>query len=186
MSSTLNSGVAVSTGATGTFCDQSDVEFIWSSFGVLVRLDDDAGGSADSGVMDWWLEKAAGDVRKCLQPRYSEAVLSDNDWVTKCTAHFAARGIALRRGNGIPEGLQAECDQYRKDLEKMQQGLMHLPADAGGPEAPALDNLPSVSNMVIDGRYKRAKVRRIPSTSTGGNQTTGRQQFNVQETTPYG
>lgn len=171
--------------AVTVYCTATDVGYIWSTFGITVREDDDFDGAADTGISAAMIEKATVDVNRCLLGRYTVAVCAASAWVKWATTIMACCDIARRRGMPVPEPLEAECQRYRDILERIRLGEEDLTTDTGV-APPALDNLPFVSNLTPDLRYKRAKIRRVPTTSTGGNQTSGRQQHVQDEYLPYG
>ncbi len=171
--------------AVTAYCTTTQLTQLWSQFGMNVRLDDNEDGLADSGVADAVIEKSTTTVNRYLLQRYTVAVCAASAWVKWCTAVIAACDLARRRGNPVPEALADEEQRYLEALANILAGKENLVTD-DGVAPPALDNTPTVSNMMIDGRYRRAKVRRIPATSTGGTQSGGRLQNNVNDFWPYG
>lgn len=161
-----------------TYCAQDDIEAVWSIFGVAVRLDDDQDGYPEVNVQAV-IEQATSQMNRFLFRRYSSATIATTTWAKWCCASMAAMLLARRRGNEIPASLEQEVADYREALVAISKGQEDLTAD-DGPAAPIWDETPAVSNLAIDGRWTRAKVRRVPSTSTGGPQNNnGRIQNNT-------
>lgn len=178
---TLAYTLAAST--TATYCTRPDVDAIWSEFGVTARLDDNIDGSADAGIFDLVLDKCATDINLYLMQRYPVATLQASPWVRWCCAVFAARDLARRRGNPVPPPLQAEYERYLEACKAIAANQLILPG-VNGLSLPQFDDLPSVSNLTIDGRYHRGKIRRVPSTSTRAAPGDGVKRNDMVET-PY-
>lgn len=153
-------------------CAQSDVEDIWSEEGVEGRFDDGMHGALDAtdeARILRFIERASADVSSYLKKRYSLADFAGTSPPTNTpaqvkywTAVVAAYYSGTRRGLSVPKTLE---DQYKwvfETLQKIIDGELDL-ADVND----SFEHLPCVSNFVIDGRYKNAKVRKIISTSTG-------------------
>jgi len=113
------------------------------------------------------LERATCDMNFYLFRAYSVAVIAGSAWASHCCASLAACYLGRRRGNPVPESLEAECRRYTEQLEMIFKGKAFLPADTGL-ALPKHDDRPSVSNMTIDLRFFRTKIRRVLVTSTGG------------------
>lgn len=143
------------------YCTQTEVENIWSEEGVINRTDDSPEGVLDSSEVTAVIEQASSRIDMFLSRRYSTAALGSSDWVTWCCAYLSACLLSKRRGNPCPESIGAECQKYLEWLAEVRDGVMDLPG-----VSPEQDTLPAVSNMTVDGRFRRAKVRRVPSTST--------------------
>jgi phage gp36-like protein len=161
-----------------TYCTQEDVEALLSEFGVLDRLDDDQDGTADAGLMTAGIAKASADVNQRLLQRYDVSQLLLSDWVKYCTAHLATAWLCRRRGLTVPEELAAEVKTYLDDLKRIRDGHDDLSVN-DGLALPSVDSTPTVSNMIVDGRYRRNKVRRVPSTSSGQHPAGGLNNYPV-------
>lgn len=173
---TTTASAASQAGTPGTvdsvtlYCSEADVDFVWSSFGVDVRADDDANGIADDGVVNLAIQRASLLVNRYVLHRYTVAACQASTWLRWATAYIAAEVLGKRRGNSIPESLASEVAEYFQELERIKTGQDHLMGDSG-PSTPRYDSRPIVSNMTVDPRYARNKVRRVPSTSTGPGNT---------------
>lgn len=167
--------------AVTPYCTSTNVERVYSTFGVTSATDDDFDGDSDDDIVDDLIEKATSDVNRYLFPRgYTVAVCAASTWVKWCTAVLACNDICRHRGNPIPLPLAEEAQRYRDALQAILDGNADLTTD-DGMAPPSLDNSPTVSNLTVDGRYPRAKIRRVPSTSTGGHQTAGRKEHVMPE-----
>lgn len=152
--------------AVTALCSQTDVEFVWSSFGVVTRLDDDYDGTADTGLMTKGIEKATTDVLWYLS-RFALSVVQGSAWVKWATAYVAAVTIARRRGMSCPDGLLLEAEDYLAKLQQIKDGAP-LIVDDGTQAPPRLDGSgPVATNYTVDMRRPRTKVRRVPVSSTG-------------------
>lgn len=154
------------------YCTQNDVEFVWSDYGVALRIDDrDA--SQSTARMTQALEKATVDVNSYLFEAYPVESLQNNAWVKWATAYFCAVDLARRRGNGVPEEMAAEYERYKETLAGIKGGNAALVSDTGL-AAPRFDTLPMFSNLRVDSRFAQ-KVRRDTRSSTRTPQAPTRQ-----------
>lgn len=160
------------------YCTAAEIQAVWSAFGVNVRLDDDLDGVADQDISAV-IEQATSRINGFVLRRYAVDACTQSTWLKWCCATFSAALLARRRGNDIPQSLIDETKDYRDLLDEIKAGSFDLPAD-DGPAAPLSDESPAISNLTIDGRWTRAKIRRVPTTSTGGPQANnGRIQSNA-------
>lgn len=169
--------------AVTALCTQANVEAILSQYGVEASLEDNADGMIDAtvdGAASDFLEKASADVCFYLFQRYEIAAITASAWAKWTAAIFCARDMMTRRGNPCPDSLQREYDKREELLKAIALGTFSLPGDTGLAN-PQFDESPTVSNMTVDGRYHRRKVRRVPTTSTGGVPQGGVQQINANE-----
>lgn len=148
------------------YAQSADVVFVWGQYGADLRLDDNEDGAQETGYMANALEIATTEINSLLFGRYSVATLAASPWVKWACAYLAAEIIGRRRGSGVPASLQEQTGSYRETMRQIKAGNEYLPADTGM-AAPSSDHSPSHSNMEIDSRYHRRKVRTIRDTSTG-------------------
>ena len=163
-------------------CDKEDIEDIWSEEGVEGRFDDGMNGALtapDNLRIDRFIERASADVASMLKKRYSQTDFAGAGTpptntpaqVKYWTAVVAAYYAATRRGLSAPQTL---IDQYQfvmNSLQKVIDGEIDL-AEVND----SFEHLPTVTNFVIDGRYKNAKVRKTFNTSTGSRPVGGRKE----------
>lgn len=151
--------------AITAYADQDDVEFVLGQYGLRVRVSDSGDGAPETGWVANGLEVGAVTINRLLFTRYAMATLQAATWVKWVNAYLAAEVFCRRRGNGVPASLVEVCDEYRIQLKEIKDGAL-LPADTGL-AAPVSDHSPAHSNLEIDSRYHRRKVRTVRDTSTG-------------------
>jgi hypothetical protein len=182
-STTFTDGVPVApvfyTSPVYLFASQVDVEFVWSQFGVNVRLDDNLDGASDAGLMNRALEKASVKINFMLCQIYAVSVVRQTQWAKWCCAYITAVTIARRRGNPVPEDLVLEAQDYIDELTAISQGESYLILDNGTIAPPIHDNSGTVSNLVVDNRYWSARIRRRAVNSTVAQQEGNRKQFDA-------
>lgn len=150
---------------TPTYCTRADIEAAWNPAAVLAAADDDNNGSLSSDEeahIARAIERAAGWMHAYLEVRYPLADLIDNAWCRDCNAALAAYLLALRQGDDISAGIQAEYERYVNDLAEIRDGRQRVPQVTLSRE-----HAPTVSSFVVDLREPRAKIRRVPEISTG-------------------
>lgn len=160
------------------YCTIAEIEAIYSIFGVNAQLDDDQDGYGEVNV-GAIIEQASSLMNRYLLKRYSATTIAASTWAKWCCATFGAVLLARRRGNEVPASITADIEDYKATLEAIGKGQEDLIAD-DGPAAPVWDETPALSNLTVDGRFTRQKIRRISTTSTGGGQVAnGRMQNNA-------
>jgi phage gp36-like protein len=164
---------------TQTYCNQADLEALWSAAAVLRSADDDEDGAlsaAEEGYIARAIERAANKMNACLETRYALAALSGNTWCRDCNAAIAAYLVATRRGNPAPEHIAREYASFFDDLNDIRAGRLKVP-QAGDTH----ETIPTVTNFDTDLHESRSKVRRVGETSTGGPPPSGRKSHPAQE-----
>lgn len=162
-------------------CEKSDVEDIWSEEGVEGRFDDGMNGALtapDNLRIDRFIERASADVASYLKKRYSQADFagasapSDTPAQVKYwTAVVAAYYAGTRRGLSVAKTLEDQYQFVMATLQKVIDGDLDL-----SEVNDSFEHLPTVTNFVVDGRYKNAKVRKTFNTSTGSRPVGGRKE----------
>ena len=158
-----------------TYCTQTDIEAIWPPDEVLASVDDDASGTlsaAEEALIDRAIERAAGKMNAYLQPRYTLAALAANEWCRDTNALLAAYFLATRRGTAASAPMQDQFNACLADLTAIAAGCLAVPGAAESFEA-----TPTVTNFTTDLSQPRAKVRRVPETSTGSDPPPGRKSW---------
>lgn len=154
-----------------TYCSVTDVESILSAEGVSFASDDDRSGiiTADeidflNDVLQWTQSK----INYYLVQWYDLATIPGNTWIKWCHACFAACQLMRRRGNSVPDGLILQEAQYLEWLEQVRTNRALIPPD-GDSDAKLLKSGAgmTMSNQVVDSRFRRAKIRYVPQISTG-------------------
>lgn len=162
------------------YCDIDEVENILSEDGVTNRTDDSPESVRADSEVTACIEQATSIINGYLSRRYSFSALATSTWIKWCCAYLSACRLAKRRANACPEPIAAECRQYLDWLKEIRDGVMDVPEIA-----PEVDMLPTVSNLTVDGRFTRQKVRRVPSTSTGSPPTPPVTQKDTVDFWPY-
>ena len=160
---------------TQTYCEQSDIEAIWSAAAVLRAVDDDQDGAlsaTEAGYIARAIERAANHINANLELRYRLADLAANTWCRDANALLAAYLLATRRGNPASEQLQEQYELLFDDLHEIRRGRLKVPEVAEG-----VESIPTVTNFTVDPRQAQAKVRRVTRTSTGSPPAGGRKSF---------
>lgn|GEM_PF-1784958 len=138
------------------YCNETDVQNLLSSIGELARLDDDGTGSVTNGSAGWIqaANYATARVLAFCQRRYDDIDLATsymvNEWATVIAAHW----LCSRRGNPVPESLQALLASTKEDLQAVKAGSLDVP-QIGTRNA----DKPKWSNVRIDGRYATKQIR---------------------------
>ncbi len=175
--------------ALTTYCNEANLDSILSAFGVVVRANDDLDGSNSAGADFTAQESAIADcitqatvkINHKLIQRYGVQTLVGSSWVKWACAYLAARALCIRRNNPPPDSVVTECDEIERELAGIYRNEAHLITDSGLPATPRIAGRMTVTNYTVDSRYARGKVRRVPTTSTGGSQGPGLIQQNMRE-----
>jgi hypothetical protein len=137
---------------------QGEVESIFSSLAVQLRLDDDDDLVPTTQYMTDAIIEASDTAYEYLLHYYDGSVLETSTWVRRRVAYIAAHILSRRCGN--PAQYSDEYDKAISDFERIRNGLWFIPRMSTKD-----DFTPTVSNQVVDYRYSRAKLRTDPVTS---------------------
>ena len=140
------------------YCTQTQIEQALSVAGVLLRVDDDADGTIDSGVeadsiTDARIE-ATETVNYYCWSKYTPARLSESNWVNRQAVALAAYAICSRRGNPPPQIIVERAEKAEEMLKAV--------ADKGRviPNLPMRRSLaPDVINQRVDARFQWKVLR---------------------------
>lgn len=146
-----------------TYCVEADIERIWSAEGLDYRADYNGDGQNNADVITDVIEETTEDINVYLLERYTAATLATSAWVTRKCAFLAAYELALKRGNSPPES----WERKREELLLLLDEIHHRRKDVPGIIESA-NRTPAMSNLHMDMRYNRSKIRVVPSISTGG------------------
>jgi hypothetical protein len=151
-----------------TYCSQSDVENLLSSYGVKLRLDDDGDGISDSGKATAVLEMGANEYNRYVRQRYSVAELAPNgtaaDAVRFDCAIICARWACIRRGNPVPDSIKTVYDEVVEFLKSC--GSPTSPTIIPGVVSECAKGLaPATRNYGVDLRHRNAIIRVQRATS---------------------
>ena len=148
-----------------TYCTKAEIERFLSVQGVVNMADHDEDGIVEAGVIDDAIAEAKGEIDLFCRGRYSEAGLASSTLVNNWAVTIAASALCELRGNTVPDSLNRRVTRIIETLlPKIQTGELNLPGLAF-----ANDSRPAMSNLTVDRRYARSKVRVTQINST--NQT---------------
>lgn len=112
------------------FCTQADLEAVLSAHGVRLRLDDDQSGTATSGEIAYltlirgWASET---VLMYCNDRYAPSILATSPLVNGWTTYLAAYELCFRRGNAVPDPIQAQAERTEDTLREIQEGRLRIP-----------------------------------------------------------
>lgn len=143
------------------YCTESDIERLFSLDGITSFADHDQDGDSDAGVVDDCINEAAQEIELYCRQRYTQASLQASTLINRWATALATLFLCERRGNPPPESLHAKVTRIYERLQAILEGTMSLPGLAlNGGQRPAF------SNLTIDRRHTRNKVRRTASNSS--------------------
>ena len=119
---------------------------------------------ADDDVIQDCIEQASDELTGFLRKRYDETALSADRQVERWATVLACYYLTERRGNPVPDSLALEYEKLMGQdglVRQAMNGTYYLPCS----ERRNI-NTPAFSNMTVDRRYAREKVRVIPNNSS--------------------
>jgi len=146
------------------YTSKSEMSSIWGSLGVTLHADDDDDGVNDSNeeaLIDDVVLDATDEANNFLLHHYTDVVLAASKWVRRRTSWIGCHLLSRRRGNGptFTDEFDRIIDEFTASMEERLWIPRLTPRD---------DFSPAMSNLDIDYRYRRRKIRVIRLTSTGG------------------
>lgn len=163
------------------YCTETELEQVLSEHGVTARLDDTDVGTAVSGYADACIEKATATINRYLLTRYTVAICAASTWVKWATATYASLVVCRHRNLTPPQSLIDEWKEvYEEALNAIRRNQEDLMADTG----PAAQRFPMgmrLSNLTVDGRYLRQKVRVTAANSIDGTAQSSQPQRRTQD-----
>lgn len=144
------------------WCTLAEVEDLLSANGVSASTNDNYDNSvADATIVDNAIARGRTILSQYLVQKYDiEVITSSAEWVKWAAATFAAIEIMRRKGGVVPPGLQELYEQYTEFLKNVQSGTFQVPG-LYPRSSPGI----SVSNITMDNRYNRAKIRVVSTIS---------------------
>ena len=161
--------------STYTYCTRADLESLWTPAEVLAAADDDADGelsSAEEAHIAWAIEMAAAEMNAYLELRYTLDDLVQNAWCRGANAVLAVGLLAGRQGLELPSNWTEQRAATLEALRDIAAGARLVPQAVSRHET-----LPMVTNFTTNLAQPRAKIRRVPDTSTGSPPSGGRKSF---------
>lgn len=145
------------------FCTKADMQTQLSLYGLIAFSDHEETGSEDDIVIDAMRLQATQELEGYLTPLYDTDQLASSSLVARWCAILACCDLTRTRGNQVPESLYDACEKITA------KGGMIDQTKAGTFIIPGLirksTNAPSFSNLTIDRRYRREKIRVIRANS---------------------
>lgn len=140
-----------------TFTSREEIERVYSTIGVALRLDDMETSDADT-MMSEIVDAATATIASYLLMFYDMAAVSDVSWVRRRATIIGCYYLSMRRANGTQ--FNAE---YQRIMEELQQFLKYphpmIPGDDGYPAPVRTSNIPTASSYIVDDRNRRRKLR---------------------------
>jgi len=144
------------------WCTQTEIEDLMSANGVSVSTNDSQGNSvSDATIVANAIERGQSKLAQYLTQKYDiSTITSANVWIKWAAATFAAVEIMRRKGGVVSAGLQEIYEEYLAILNDVKNGPGLIP-DLLQRTTPGM----AVSNMTIDNRYAKAKMRVVGTIS---------------------
>lgn len=146
------------------FCEKDDMVRYMSLAGVIAFSDHEQTGEENDDVIDDCREQATDELIGQLLKLYEPAELAKSRLVTRWATVLACYYLCRTRGNPVPDSLHEAYDKLTMDggtLAKVLDNQFYIPDIARRGVS-----VPTFSNMTIDRRYRREKVRVIRSISS--------------------
>lgn len=143
------------------YCTVRDIERFLSTAGVDSFADHDFDGYREAGVVDDAIQFAAAQIRNALCSRYESSSLVGNETVREWNMILAARRVCSSRANPIPDTVEL---RYQEAVEAMR-----MIGRGDGSLCGVLQkstNVPTWSNLRVDRRYDRERIRVVKETSS--------------------
>ena len=146
-------------------CDREDMIRHFSYRGIVSFSDHDQCGEEDVEVLDDCIERASDELEGYLYPLYRSESLPLSRTVRHWATVVACFFLCEKRGNPVPDSLY---DEYMRIMQipgglvdRTRRGIFVLPC------IPRTNvNVPSFSNLTVDRRYRREKIRVIEANSS--------------------
>ena len=144
-----------------THTTQAEMESIFGVDAILMRVDDndsDSLESTETTYLEDVIDEATVELETYLIHRYALATITASTWARRACAYIAIHILSQRRGDP-----GQYCDRYTHYLEQLtriRDGKGVLPRSGTRHEEGAL-----MSNLVVDDRHARAKLRVQPDIS---------------------
>lgn len=156
-----------------TYITRADIESVFSHTGVSLRVDD----LTNSTVLDnFWNEliyEATDIINQYCEMFYAPSDLATSYWVKTRAKWVGAYLLSQRRGN--PALFLQRYEEIIEELIAVSQGELLIP------RLPTREDLvPTLSNQVVDDRFRIRKLRTHPEISTGNS--SGRQDLSIEPT----
>ncbi len=121
---------------------------------ALMASDHEEDGEPNSDVIEDAINWATEEIDMYATQRYSESGLSGSELVSRWCTLLAAYFLSQTRGNPPPAAWEEMVKRLYDNLTKIASGTLKLPG-----VSLRADMRPTMSNVVIDRRYRRSKAR---------------------------
>ena len=157
-----------------TYTSRADIEGVFSAVGVSLRVDDLTSTTALTAFWNDLIYEATDIINQYCEMYYAPADLATSYWVKVRTKWIGAYLLSQRRAN--PALFLQRYEEIIEELIQVSQGMLIIP------RLPTRSELvPSLSNLIVDDRYRIRKLRVHPEISTG--RTSSRQELSVEPVT---
>jgi len=149
---------------TVPFCEKTDLVKLMSLSGVIAFSDHEQTGEENDDVIDDCREQATDEIIGWLLKLYEPTELAKSRLVTRWATVLACYYLCRTRGNPVPDSIHEAYDKLTADggtISKVLDGQFYIPDIARRGVS-----VPAFSNMTVDRRYRREKVRVIKSISS--------------------
>ena len=147
-----------------TFTSQEEIERIYSTLAVNLRVDD-LSTNNKTNLFNELVNLATSAVASYTLRYYNNANLINAAWVRRRATIIAAYYLSMRRANGTQFGME-----YQRVMEELEKFLTSIPPfipdDVGGLVPVRTSMIPTVSRQIVDDRYRHDKLRRVRDQST--------------------
>lgn len=150
------------------YTSRAEMASIFTTLALDTRVDDDRSetvSASEETLLEECIEEATDIFNAYLLPFYTDTNLALSRWVRRRCSYVACYLLSQRRGNPAQF-----ADRYAAILEEIQR-IAKGPGINGNPHIPRIpvrqDNRPSLSNLKIDNRYRRSKIRTDTNTAAG-------------------
>ena len=138
--------------------EQAAMERLFSAAGITAFSDHEQTGETDEDVVQDAIYDASEEILGAVFNRYEPEQVARSRVVRTWATFLACYYLCLRRGNDYPASWSTEIERIRAELELIRhgKGLRGIPLRA--------DLRPTWSNLQIDRRWPRSKVRVVRQT----------------------
>lgn len=144
---------------TTALTSREEIERIFSSIGVDLRVDDAATPTEEDNIMDEIIDWASETIASYTLLHYDTSVLVESAWTRRRATILACYYLSQRRGN--PGQFVAEAKRTMDDLQLVADHKIIIP-DA----IVAAADVPAISSFRVDDRYNVNKQRVVKTQST--------------------
>ncbi len=139
--------------------DRTAMERLFSAAGVQAFSDHNELGESDDDVIDDAIIAASEDIMQAIWNRYSAAGIQTSRLIHRWATLLACYHLCITRGNDFPASWSNELERMWAELEKIANGKSLHGVPLRG------DLRPTWSNLQVDRRFPRSKVRVVRQTT---------------------